>query len=110
MSKQQRSAKAQKAINEAVEKIFDFFYNVMSYAEALETMSVAHVQLMELMETNRRMAANSEHGIESVPTDEICTFVYEVNEVYHLLRPFAKLMGQVYGNENVIEQPKNEEL
>lgn len=110
MSKQQRSAKAQKAINEAVEKIFDFFDNVMSYAQALETMSEAHVQLMELMETNRRMASNSEHGIESVPTDEICTFVYEVNEVYHLLRPFAKLMGQVYGNENAIEQLKNEEL
>ena len=55
---------------------------------------------MELMEINRRVAANSEYNIESVPTDNINTFVYEVHEAYRLLRPFAKLMGQVYGTDN----------
>jgi hypothetical protein len=55
---------------------------------------------MELMEINRRVAACSDFHMESVPTDDINTFVYEVNEAYRLLKPFAKLIGQVYGNEN----------
>jgi hypothetical protein len=100
MSKHVRTPEELKAINEAVEKIFDYFSNVVSYAQALETMTEAQLQMMELMEINRRVAADSEHGIDTVPTDDINTFVYEVNEMLRLLRPFAKLMGQVYGNEN----------
>ena len=90
----------EKTINEAVDAIFAHFRDVISFADTLETMTEAQVQLMELMEINRRVAANSDYHMESVPTDNINTFVYEVHEVYRLLRPFAKLMGQVYGNEN----------
>ena len=100
MSYLKKSIETQKAINEAVDAIFAHFRDVISFADALETLTEAQVQLMELMEINRRVAANSEYNIESVPTDNINAFVYEVHEVYRLLRPFAKLMGQVYGNEN----------
>jgi hypothetical protein len=95
-----RTPEMQKAINEAVDAIFNHFGEVISFADTLQTMNEAQVQLMELMEINRRVAANSEYNIESVPTDNINTFVYEVHEAYRLLRPFAKLMGQVYGTDN----------
>ena len=90
----------EKTINEAVDAIFNHFDDVISFADTLETMTEAQVQMMELMEINRRVAACSDHHMESVPTDNINAFVYEVHEVYRLLRPFAKLMGQVYGNES----------
>ena len=99
MGNYKKTIETQKAINEAVEAIFAHFKNVVSYAETLETMTEAQVELMELMEINRHVAACPSLGMESVPTAEIATFVYEANEAYKLLRPFAKLIGQVYGNE-----------
>lgn len=100
MSYLKKSIETQKAINEAVDAIFAHFRDVISFADTLETMTEAQVQLMELMEINRRVAANSDYHMESVPTDNINAFVYEVHEAYRLLRPFAKLMGQVYGTDN----------
>jgi hypothetical protein len=99
MSNYKKTIETQKAINDAVEAIFAHFKNVVSYAETLETMTEAQVELMELMEINRHVAACPSLGMESVPTSKIATFVYEANEAYKLLRPFAKLIGQVYGNE-----------
>jgi len=100
MSYLKKSIETQKAINDAVDAIFAHFKDVVSYAQTLETMADAQVELMELMEINRQVAANSDFRIESVPTGDINTFVYEVREVYRLLRPFAKLIGQVYGTES----------
>ena len=99
MSNFRKTIETQKAINGAVEEIFRHFRDVISYAETLETMADAQVELMELMEINRTIAANSEYGLETVPTDNIVNFIHEANQAYRLLRPFAKLMGQVYGNE-----------
>ncbi len=90
----------EKTINEAVDAIFNHFDDVISFADTLQTMNEAQLQLMELMEINRRVAACSDYHMESVPTDDINAFVFEVNDAYRLLKPFAKLMGQVYGNEN----------
>ncbi len=100
MSNFRKTIETQKAINEAVEEIFRHFRDVISYAETLETMADAQVEFMELMEINRTIAANSELGMESVPTEDIVNFIHEANQAYRLLRPFAKLMGQVYGNED----------
>jgi hypothetical protein len=100
MKNLKRTPEMQKAINEAADAIFNHFGEVISFADTLQTMNEAQVQLMELMEINRRVAACSDFHMESVPTDDINTFVYEVNEAYRLLKPFAKLIGQVYGNEN----------
>ena len=49
------------------------------------------------MEINRIATANNKVG---VVTDAINNFVAEVNEIHKLLRPFANLMGQVYGTED----------
>lgn len=99
MGNYKKTIEAQKAINEAVEAIFKHFKEEISYAQTLETMTEAQVELIELMEINRHVAECPSLGMESVPTSEIATFVYEANEAYKLLRPFAKLIGQVYGNE-----------
>lgn len=100
MSNFKKTIETQKAINEAVEAIFQHFKKEISYAETLETMADAQVELMELMELNRYIAACPSLELESVPATSITTFIYEANEAYKLLRPFAKLMGQVYGNED----------
>jgi hypothetical protein len=55
--------------------------------------------MMQLMEINRYIAACPSLEITSVPVTSITNFIHEANEAYKLLRPFAKLMGQVYGNE-----------
>ena len=100
MSNFKKTIETQKAINEAVESIFQHFKSEISYAETLETMADAQVELMELMEINRCIAESPSLGMDSVPVTSITNFIQEANEAYKLLRPFAKLMGQVYGNED----------
>lgn len=100
MSNFKKTIETQKAINEAVEAIFCHFKRHISYAETLETIADAQVELMELMEINRCVAENPSLGMNSVPTTEITNLIHEANEAFKLLRPFAKLMGQVYGNED----------
>lgn len=94
-----KSIETQKAINDAVEAIFEYFRNECSYAESLETMGDAQLQLFGLMEINRQVAEFPSLNIESIPTADITTFIFQCNQQMKLLRPFAKLMGQVYGNE-----------
>lgn len=99
MSNFKKTIDTQKAINEAVEAIFNHFRKEISYAETLETMADAQVEFMELMEINRHIAACPSLEMESIPITSITDFIHEANAAYKLLRPFAKLMGQVYGNE-----------
>jgi hypothetical protein len=97
MSNFKKSLEYQQKVNEAVQAIFNHFKVEISYAETLETMTDAQCQIMQLMEINRIATANKQIG---VPTDAINNFISEVNEIHKLLRPFANLMGQVYGNED----------
>ena len=99
MSNFKKTIETQKAINEAVESIFKHFKEEICYSETLETMADAQVEMMQLMEINRYIAACPSLEIQSVPVTSITNFIHEANEAYKLLRPFAKLMGQVYGNE-----------
>ena len=100
MSNFKKTIETQKPINEAVEAIFKHFKEEMCYSETLETMADAQVEMMELMEINRYVAACPSLGMHSVTVTSITNFIHEANEAYKLLRPFAKLMGQVYGNED----------
>ena len=99
MTNLKKSIETQKVINEAVDAIFLHFKDEISYAETLETMADAQVEMMELMEMNRMAAEFKSIGLTSVPVTNITNFIHEANQAYRLLRPFAKLMGQVYGNE-----------
>lgn len=99
MGNLKRTIETQKAINEAVEAIFKHFKSEISYAETLETMADAQVEFLQLMEINRHVANCPSLGVESIPIMDITNFIHEANQAYKLLRPFAKLMGQVYGNE-----------
>ena len=99
MANLKKSIETQKAINEAVDAIFKHFKDEVSYPETLETMADAQVELMELMEMNRLAAEFKDMGVMSIPLQNLTDFIHEVNVAYRLLRPFAKLMGQVYGNE-----------
>ena len=100
MSSFKKTIETQKAINEAVEAIFEHFRREISYAESYETMADAQVELMQLIEINRFIAVSPSLNLTSVPVDSITNFIHEANEAYKLLRPFAKLLGQVYGTED----------
>lgn len=99
MSNFKKTIETQKAISDAVEAIFEHFRIEISYAETYETMADAQVELMQLMELNRYVATCPSLGITSIPVESLTNFIHDANKAYKLLRPFAKLMGQVYGNE-----------
>lgn len=100
MSNVKKTIDTQKAINEAVEGIFNYFKRESSYAESLETMAEAQMELMHLMEMNRIASEHPSLELDTMPTTHISSFVYDYSCLLKLLRPFAKLMGQVYGNED----------
>lgn len=87
----------QQKINDAVQDIFKFLEEETNFSEMYCTMAQAQTCIMRLMETNRFYEAN---GNFSTPTDEITNFIYDVSEVYKLLKPFATIMGQVYGEKD----------
>lgn len=87
----------QQKINEAVNAIINHFKDEASYCDHYRTMSEAQTIIMELTELNLAQAAG---GRAHVPIKELYEFVFEVNEIYKLLKPFAEMIGQVYGNED----------
>lgn len=99
MSNVKKAIDTQKAINEAVEAIFEYFKTDISYAEILETMAEAQMEIMHLVELNRIVSEHQSLDLETTPITNINSFLYECSCQLKLLRPFAKLMGQVYGNE-----------
>lgn len=99
MGNLKKSFETQKAINDAVQAIFEHFKVEVSYAESLETMADATADLMEILEINRYIAECPSLSIDSVPTNQIIAFFHEANAAYKLLRPFAKMLGQVYGSD-----------
>lgn len=94
-----QTVETQKAINEAVEGIFTYFREESSYVEVMESMTDAQMEFMEMMELNRHITACPSLGIDTVPTADINSFIYQASRIIKLLRPFANLMGQIYGNE-----------
>ena len=95
MSNFKKTIETQKAINEAVEAIFQHFKREISYAETLETMADAQVEMMQLMEINRYIAACPSLEIMSVPVTSITNFIHEANEAYKLqaVAPFRQTNG-----------------
>lgn len=91
-----RTLDNQKKINEAVEKIFDHFRTEESYAETLQTLADAQSQIIMMMKYVQSAVI---HGEDGVNLDIISDFLFDANEKIKLLKPFANMMGQVYGTE-----------
>ena len=78
MSNFKKTIETQKAINEAVEAIFKHFKEEICYSETLETMADAQVEMMELMEINRYVAACPSLGMHSVTVTSITNFIQNI--------------------------------
>jgi hypothetical protein len=97
MNNYKKALDTQKQVNEAVDAIFDRFQNEIAYADMMETMANAQAQIMQLMELNSLMTISGQY--DNIDTSSITDFIYDVSRAYRLLRPFAVIEGQVYGNE-----------
>ncbi len=93
MSTLKKTLETQKEINKAVEDIFNHFRNEVSYAEMLETVADAQIEFMLLLDACHEMQ------VDGISIKNINNFIFEANSAMKLLRPFAKLIGQVYGTE-----------
>ena len=91
-----RTLDNQKKINEAVEQIFKHFNTEESYAETLQTLADAQSQIILMMKYVQSAIIQGENGVN---LDIISDFLYDVNVKIKLLKPFAEMIGQVYGNE-----------
>lgn len=90
----------QQKINEAAKDIIEHFTHFANYSSHYESMANATVQIMQLIELNQRvMAVESEIG-KGEMTDDIPDFLWEVTMIYKLLKPFAEMVGQVYGERD----------
>ena len=89
------SIEKQKKVNEAVEAIYHYLDSEVKYTDLLEEMAEAQVSIMQLMELNRYIATCDTSGIDSVVTDSVTNFIVAAHEAYKLLKPFAKIMGQI---------------
>ena len=86
----------QQRTNDAVQAIYKYLTEQTTYAEMVELQAKAQVQIMALMRLNTIQVANNG---DQLMDDDIATFLWEVGNIYGLIKNFAKLKGQVYGNE-----------
>ena len=91
-----RTLENQKKINEAVEKIFNHFRTESTYAESLQTLADAQSQIIMMMKYVQSAVIKGEEGVN---LDVISDFLFDMNEKIKLLKPFANMMGQIYGTE-----------
>lgn len=91
-----RTLDNQKKINEAVEKIFNHFRTESTYAESLQTLADAQSQIIMMMKYVQSAVIKGEEGVN---LDVISDFLFDMNEKIKLLKPFANMMGQIYGTE-----------
>jgi hypothetical protein len=87
----------QAKIAEAVKAINEFFHDDMTYAEIMEDAAIAQQEIIAAMnEASRPMSGNT----ADIPMmDHISIFIFDAMRAFRLLRPFAQLQGQIYGNE-----------
>lgn len=100
MSNYKKTIETQKAINDAVENIMKHFKEVVSYADMMETMADAQTELLQLMEINRYIGECDSLGLDSVPATSLPDFIFHASQAFKLLKPFAQLIGQIYGEED----------
>lgn len=100
MGNLKNSLEQQQKINESVKNLFEYLNNEVSYAELIETMAIAQNQIIMLITYyTENMAIHNE--VSALNSIDIQNFLFEVSEVYtKLIRPFAKQIGQVYGNQD----------
>lgn len=90
----------QQKINEAAKAIIDHFTDVDNYSSHYESMANATVQIMQLIELNQRVIAIDSGIGKGEMTDDIPGFLWDVTVIYKLLKPFAEMVGQVYGEKD----------
>lgn len=100
MGKLKNSLDQQQKINDAVKNLFEYLKEDVSYAELIEQMVVAQNSILMLVTFYSESVARTE-DVNELDSAAIQSFLYEVSEVYtKVLRPFAKQLGQVYGEQD----------
>lgn len=97
MSTYKRIQEQQTKVAEAVKAINDFFHEDMSYAEMMEDAAVAQQEIIAVMNAASKPLSGNTGDIPEM--DHISIFIYDAMKAFKLLRPFASLQGQIYGNE-----------
>ncbi len=89
----------QQKINKAVEEILKHFKEFDDYNNHYVSMAKAQTAIMALMNFYQtRIATNDK--CDDVFCEDIVNFMWEVSEMLVLLKPFAEILGQIYGNED----------
>lgn len=98
MGNLKKSLENQQKINEAVSAIFDHFREIASYSDHIETMAEAQTNALMLLDHyNAALLMNEDE--EPITAGDMVTFFWEVSQVYKLLKPFARMIGQINGNK-----------
>ena len=97
MSNFKKIQEQQAKIADAVKAINEFFHDEMKYAELMEDAANAQQEIIAAMNVVSRPMSGDTSDIPDM--DHISIFIYDAMRAFQLLRPFAQLQGQIYGNE-----------
>lgn len=97
MSNFKKIQEQQAKIADAVKAINEFFHDDMTYAELMEDSAIAQQEIIAAMNAAARPMSGNTGDIPMM--DHISIFIFDAMRAFKLLRPFAQLQGQIYGNE-----------
>jgi hypothetical protein len=92
-----RIQEQQTKVAEAVKAINDFFHEEMKYSELMEDAAIAQQEIIAAINVAARPISGDTCDIPMM--DHISIFIFDAMRAFQLLRPFAQLQGQIYGNE-----------
>lgn len=89
----------QQTVDEAVQAIFKHFEDEAPFSEHYEIMSKAQTDIMVMATHYRRLLEQHKDELDDTYNEDITEFMWIVSKVFKLLRPFADMLGQVYGTD-----------
>lgn len=96
MDKLNESLDYQQKVSKAAEAIFDHLGTNVDYIGHLDSMLKAQYAIMEMTAAYHEMRERlDEVEPDWVFHEDIHKFIFEVSQIYMLIRPFAELLGQI---------------
>lgn len=90
----------QQKINEATNAIFHHLKNVANFSSHYVCMSKAQTNIMVMATQYRNLLAQHKGELDYTYDEDITEFMWLTSQVFDLIKPFASMIGQVYGEEN----------
>jgi hypothetical protein len=95
-----KTLQQQEKINEAAQKVLKFYDDVATYSDVMEDMAKAQTAILVMATHYHRLLSQFTDEEDKPFHEDITQFLWIVSELLDATKPFADLLGQIYGKDS----------